>query len=153
MLCEEVGLQPSALNHEYEQVRPPRHLLQEFPLPPEQVHYAVSGPRSGGNMDKARFICFCHCFFMNKAAHVSEPRVSLHPMGGLEAGPQGLAKFDGERPFYTGSPGFSSKVGRKRAYRRACQRASRNPMGGTWYRGRRRAMMFMIALMPIDTTY
>ena len=66
------------------------------------------------------------------------PRVGLYTMSrlGAESRQTMEAKLHGLYPNVHDFYRHSKISGRKRAFRRACSRAQRNCLGGTWYRGR-----------------
>ena len=67
-----------------------------------------------------------------------EPRVGLCTMSRprAAAGIRASAKVHGYNPADNGFSRHSKNTGRKRAFRRACERIRRSQLGGTWYRGR-----------------
>ena len=67
-----------------------------------------------------------------------EPRVGLCTMSRprAAAGIPASAKVHGYNPADNGISRYSTNTGRKRAFRRACERIHRSQLGGTWYRGR-----------------
>ena len=67
-----------------------------------------------------------------------EPRVGLCTMSrsGAVASLPASAKQHGSHPFDNAFSRHSKNTGRKRAFRRACERMRRSPFGGTWHRGR-----------------
>ena len=67
-----------------------------------------------------------------------EPRVGLCTMSRprAAAGMPASAKVRGYNPADDGFSRYSKNPGRKRAFRRACERIRRSQLGGTWYRGK-----------------